>query len=163
MTAALPNGRKGASIRYQAGDAMKKCISMCAALLLPGCGMTIGYANSSSNYSSAPTVPIVNSSSPQCSGITIADAGEAEYSGIIPAMFIDVLNSSGQRKWIQADIKYSSETHTALQATAEEWWETSGQLLTREAGQLRFWVKKVPGTPVSNFRMLLVKVIGCGA
>jgi hypothetical protein len=99
---------------------------------------------------------IFNSDSPACSGISIVEAGQGMYNGIIPAMYVKVQNTSGQRKWIQADIKYAGETHTALQNTAEQWWETTQPLVTREAGESIFWVRTQPAG------MLQVKVIGCG-
>ncbi len=100
--------------------------------------------------------PIYNSDSPTCAGIRIVEAGQGMYNGIVPAMYVKVRNTSGQRKWIQADIKYAGETHTALQNTAEQWWETTQQLIMHEDGEGVFWVRNQPAG------LLQVKVIGCG-
>jgi hypothetical protein len=110
----------------------------------------------------APT--ITNSRAPNCSGISITQAGEGQFSGIVPGIYVNVSNISGQRKWIQADIKYTQETHTALQNTRETFWETTGPLVMRPDNNntSTFWVKEVPGIPVSNFKMVEVRVIGCG-
>lgn len=100
--------------------------------------------------------PIRNNDSAACAGISIVEAGQGLYNGIIPAMYVKVQNSSGQRKWIQADIKYAGETHTALQNTYDEWWETTKPLVMHEDGEGVFWVRTRPA------RMLQLNVIGCG-
>ena len=107
---------------------------------------------------------IVNSRAQNCSGISITGAGEGQYSGIVPGIYVQVTNVSGQRKWIQADIKYGQQTDTALQNTQETFWETTKPLVMRPDTDNTsiFWVKQVPGIPVSNFRALEVRVIGCG-
>jgi predicted choloylglycine hydrolase len=105
----------------------------------------------------------VNSNSPSCKGLTIERAGKGLYRGAIEGMNVVVKNSSGQKKWIQADIKYTTDIRSYYQNSTTSWWETTQQLVTYESGTFQFWVRTGGTSSEKNLRMLEVKVTGCGA
>ncbi len=121
-------------------------------------------AQASANQGAGSSDPkIVNSNSPNCKGLSIESAGSGLFRGVAQGMQVVVKNTTGQKKWIQADIKYTTDIRSIFQNAEQSWWETTKPLVTYESGTSQFWVRQGGTAHEKNLRMLEVKVTGCGS
>lgn len=102
---------------------------------------------SSGSYRTAQTaqsggVKIENSTDPACEGIAVFRAGDDRFRGMIPVKFVDVRNSSDQRKEVTLDIRYRLQGRNALGSYDEGFWEAYGPFVIRPKEEGRYYVKR---------------------